>query len=175
MAQQFGGSILTISFICFLLFSCCSSTHIQNSDNNVYVSDLKIIHSGYVHGGIGLDKPYWMDKLVICGKYYNKGLVVHPEDGGKIAFVEFLLLKKGGRLMGLAGWAEEVGITYNGKMRFRFFVDGELIYGRELRGEDCQNLDLDLGFGSVLRIETDDGLDGYYSDQMAFGDLRIEY
>ncbi len=50
-----------------------------------------------------------------------------------------------------------------------------LLYERELKGEECIKLNLDLGFGRVLRIETDDGDDGYFSDQMAFGDLRIIY
>ena len=142
----------------------------------VYVSDLEIIHSGNIHGGIGIDKPYWTSELVICGKKYSKGLVMHPESGGIVACAEFLLPQKGGHLLGVAGYAEGGGrVTYHGKMRYRIFVDGELLYGNELTGKECRGIDLDLGTGRVLRIETDDGNDGNYSDHMAFGDLRIEY
>jgi hypothetical protein len=60
-------------------------------------------------------------------------------------------------------------------MRFRVLVDGELLCGNEINGTECQALDLDLRSGRVLRIETDDGGDGYTADHMAFGDLRIAY
>jgi uncharacterized protein YecT (DUF1311 family) len=142
----------------------------------VYVSNLEIIHSGNIHGGIGIDKPYWTNELVICGKRYSKGLIMHPESGGIVAYAEFLLPQKGGHIIGVAGYAEGEGsVTYNGKMRYRIFVDGELLYGNELIGKECRGIDLDLGTGRVLRIETDDGNDGNYSDQIAFGDLRIVY
>jgi len=147
----------------------------ENDSSKIYVSDLKIIYSGNIHGEIGIDRPYWMDELIICGKQYRKGIVIHPKDGGQIAFAEFRLPKKGGRLLGIAGWAEQTGEIYRGKMRFRIFVDGELMYGRELIGKECQRVDLDLGSGKVLRIEADDGSDGNYNDHMAFGDLRILY
>lgn len=175
MAQHFWHKLITIFIICFSLYSCYYQIQHQHSHKYVYVSDLKIIHSGDVNGGVGIDKPYWEDKLVICSINYQKGLVIHPKDGGKIAFAEFLLPRKGGRLLGLAGCAEETGGTYIHKMRFRIFVDGDFLYGRELYGDDCQKLDLDLGFGRVLRIETDDGHDGNYYDHMAFGDLKIKY
>jgi len=175
MAHHYLRSTIAISLICFPIFSCYYPIHTQRLLKNVYVSDLKIIHSADIHGGIGLDRPYWTDKLIIDGKEYRKGVVIHPEDGGIIAFVEFLLPKRGGRLVGVAGWAEQEGTVHSGKMRFRFFVDGKLLYGSELSGKESQDVDLDLGLGSVLRIETDDGNDRYYADHMAFGDLRIIY
>ena len=141
----------------------------------IYVSDLKIIRSGNVHGGMGIDRPYWRDDLVICGKKYRKGIVMHPENGGIIAYAEFLLPKKGGHLLGIAGWAEEEGAIHQGKMRYRIFIDGELLCGNELSGKESRKVDLDLGLGKVLRIETDDGLDGNEADHMAFGDLSIIY
>ena len=150
----------------------------NDSDYNpreIYVSDLKIIHSGNVHGGIGLDRPYWTNELVMWGKKYNKGVVITPENGGIIAFIEFRLPKNGGRLLGLAGWAEQVRAIHRGKMRFRLFGDGELLYGCELNGKECQAVDLDLGQCKVLRIESDDGGDGNEGDHMAFADLRIVY
>lgn len=146
-----------------------------HNPKEIYVSDLKIIHSANVHGGIGLDRPYWTDELAICGKKYRKGVVIHPEEGGIIAYVEFLLPKKGGHLLGTAGWAEEAGAIHQGKMRFRILADGKLLYGSELFGKECLGVDLDLGLCKVLRIETDDGLDGNNSDHMAFGDLRVIY
>jgi uncharacterized protein YecT (DUF1311 family) len=146
-----------------------------STSEEVYVSDLKIIHSGDVHGGIGIDRPYWGDELKICGITYKKGLIIHPEDGGIIAYAEFLLPKKGGRLLGVAGWAEQEGVVHSGKMRFRIFVDEELLYGNELKGKECQRVNLELGLGKILRIETDDGDDGYIADHMAFGDLQIVY
>ena len=175
MIQHFWRKIITICILCFALNSCYYLIQHQHFHKYVYVSDLKIVHSGDVYGGVGIDKPYWADDLVICGIKYKKGLVIHPKAGGKIAFTEFLLPGQGGRLSGLAGCAEETGGTYILKMNFRFFVDGEFLYGRELYGDDCQNLDLDLGKGRVLRIETDDGHDGNYFDHMAFGDLKIKY
>ncbi len=142
----------------------------------VYVSDLQIIRSSNIHGGIGLDKPYWTNELVICGKKYRKGVVIHPEKGGIVAYAEFLIPKKGGHLLGVAGYGEGGGYaTSHGKMRYRIFVDGELLYGNELTGKECRGFDLNLDSGKVLRIETDDGGDGNYSDHMAFGDLRIIY
>lgn len=141
----------------------------------IYVSDLEIIQFGNVHGEIGIDKPYWTDELAICGKKYKKGIVMHPEDGGIIAYAEFQLPQKGGRLLGVAGWAEEAGVIHRGKMRFRILVDGEPLYGGELNGNECRSLNLNLGSGKILRLETDDGLDGNESDHMAFGDLRIIY
>ena len=147
----------------------------RNDSLKVYVSDLTIIYSADLAGGVGIDRPYWTDELILCGKKYKKGIIMHPKNGGTIGFAEFRLPKKGGRLVGLAGWAEATGATSRGKMRFRIFVDGELLYGRELIGMECQRIDLDLGPAKVLRIETDDGGDGYYSDHMAFGDLRILY
>jgi photosystem II stability/assembly factor-like uncharacterized protein/uncharacterized protein YecT (DUF1311 family) len=141
----------------------------------VYVSDLRVIRSGDIQGGIGIDKPYWVNELVIGGRQYRKGVVMYPEDGGKIAYAEFLLPRKGGRLLGVAGWAEKRGAFHQGKMRFRILVDGELLYGRQLSGKESQNVDLDLGLGKILRIETDDGFDGNEADHMAFGDLRILY
>lgn len=173
MTQHFWRNIIIISIVCFPLSSCFYQIHDKHFHKYVYVSDLKIIHSGNVHGGVGIDKPYWTDKLVICGTNYKKGLVIHPENGGQIAFVEFLLPRKGGHLTGLAGCAEETGGTYKHKMRFRIFIDGELLYGREISGDEYEKLDLDLDHGRVLRIETDDGLDGNYFDHMAFGDLKI--
>ena len=175
MTQHFWRYIFAFCIICISLYSCYYPIQDKDFNKYVYVSDLKIIHSGDVNGGVGIDKPYWTDKLVICGINYKKGLVIHPKAGGKIAFVEFILPRKGGRLLGLAGCAEETGGEYNHKMRFRFFVDGDFLYGREISGEECQKLDLDLGQGTVLRIETDDGNDGYYFDHMAFGDLKIKY
>jgi len=145
------------------------------TNDEVYVSDIKIIQVGNVHAGIGIDRPYWGDELKICGKSYKKGLLIHPKDGGSIAFAQFLLPKTGGRLLGIAGWAEIAGALHRGKMRFRIFVDGELLYGNELSGKECQGLNVNLPSGSVLRIETDDGGDGYIADHMAFGDLRIVY
>ena len=171
MRLHFWFKIFVICFIGFSLYSCrCPS-----EQNFVYVSDLKIIHSGNVHKGVGIDKPYWTDKLIMCGVNYKKGLIIHPENGGRTAFVEFLLPEIGGRLSGIAGCAEETGNDHNRRMRFRIFIDGELICGQELKGNDCQNLNLDLGQGKVLRIESDDGNDGNYFDHMAFGDLQIIY
>ena len=146
------------------------------TEKTIYVSDLQIIRSGNINGGIGLDKPYWTSELVICGKKYRKGVVIHPKEGGIVAYAEFLLPKKGGRLLGVAGYSEGNGYTaYRGKMRYRIFIDGELLYGNELVGKECRGIDLNLGSGKVLRIETDDGGDGNYSDHMSFGDLRIIY
>ena len=155
-----------ISLFCFPIYSCISTR---------YISDLKIIHLGDIHGGIGIDKPYWTDQLIMCGIKYKKGVVIHPEDGGRIAFAEFILPRKGGRLVGTAGWAEQVDVVHNGKMRYRFIADGKLLYAGEIKGKDCEEVNLDLGNASVLRIETDDGDDRYWADHMAFGDLRIEY
>lgn len=140
----------------------------------IYVSDLKIMNSGNVNGGIGLDRPYWADQLIICGKKYMKGIILHPENGGVIAYAEFSLPKPGGRLVGVAGWAEERG-PHRGKMRYRILVDGKLLSGNELIGTEYRSLNLQLGQARVLRIETDDGLDGNDADHMAFGDLRIVY
>ena len=146
-----------------------------STGEEVYISDLEIIRSGDVHGGVGIDSPYWGGGLKICGITYKKGLLIHPEDGGIIAYAEFQLPKTGGRLLGVAGWAEQVRAVHQGKMRFRILVDGELLYGNELNGKECQGINLDLGSGKVLRIETDDGGDSYIADHMAFGDLRIIY
>lgn len=144
-----------------------------STDHEVYVSDMKVIYSSHVHAGVGIDKPYWGDDLRICGMLFVKGVLVHPEAGGAIAVAEFLLPEQGGHLLGTAGWADEAGAVYHGKMRYRFFVDGDLLYSGEIRGKTCQEIDLDLGSGKVLRIEADDGGDGNYSDHMAFGDLRV--
>ena len=142
----------------------------------VYVSDLELIHSGNINGGIGLDKPYWTDELVICGIKYEKGVVIHPQNDGTSAYAEFLIPEKGGHLLGVAGWAEGSSYAdYHGKMRYRIFVDGKLIYGNEFSGKECWGIDLDLGSGKILRLESDDGDDFNYNDHMAFGDLRIIY
>lgn len=143
--------------------------------HEAYVSDLKIIYSNHVHAGIGIDKPYWADELIICGTPFTKGLSIHPESGGIVGIAEFLLPEKGGQLLGIAGWADEIGVSYNGTMRFRFFVDGDLFYAGEIRGKSCEEVNLNLRSGKVLRIEVDDGGDGNFSDHMAFGDLRIVY
>lgn len=141
-----------------------------------YVSDLEIIRYDKIHYGIGLDKPYWSKDLIICGKKYNKGIVIHPEDYGKVAYVEFRIPKEGGQLLGVAGYCEGNGnAPYNRKMRFRIFVDNQVIYGNELIGKECRGINLSLGKGKILRIETDDGGDRNFSDHMAFGDLRIVY
>jgi uncharacterized protein YecT (DUF1311 family) len=146
------------------------------ASKKIYVSDLDIIRSGHIHGGLGVDEPYWDSELVICGRRYIKGIVMHPENNRMDAFAEFLIPKKGGRLLGIAGWAEGGGaVYYKGKMRFRIFVDDKLLYGNEINGKECRGVDLDLGAGTVLRIETDEGSDNNYNDHMAFGDLRIEY
>lgn len=146
------------------------------TSKRVYVSDLEIIRSGHIHGGLGIDEPYWDNELVICGRRYFKGIVMHPENSRLDAYAEFLIPNKGGRLLGIAGWAEGGGTGYyNGKIRYRIFVDDKLLYGNEIRGKECRGIDLNLNEGKVLRIETDDGSDNNYSDHMAFGDLRIEY
>jgi uncharacterized protein YecT (DUF1311 family) len=142
----------------------------------VYVSDLEVIRSKDIHGGLGIDKPYWTSEILICGKIYKKGIVVHPEAGGPVAYVEFQIPKEGGHLLGVVGWAGGTGsYKYRGRMRYRILIDGELIYGDELVGKECKGINLDLSTGKVLRIETDDGGDGNYSDHLAFGNLRIEY
>jgi uncharacterized protein YecT (DUF1311 family) len=142
----------------------------------VYVSDLELIRTENINGGIGLNKPYWADAIVICGKKYRKGVVIHPKDDGSTAYAEFLIPKEGGNLRGVAGWASEGAyVSYHGRMRYRIYVDNELLYGNELKGKECRGVDINLETGKVLRIETDDGGDGNYSDHMAFGDLRIEY
>ena len=143
--------------------------------NQIYISDLKIVHSDNIQEGINLDRPYWTNQLVICGKKYRKGIILNPKEGGVVGFAEFLLPRMGGHLLGIAGWAEESGATHQGKMRFRILADGKLLNGDEIVGTESKSLDLDLGQCKVLRIETDDGLDGNTSDHMAFGDLRIVY
>jgi hypothetical protein len=175
MPQHFLHYIIALSLICYPLYSCISQRKTHHLPKDIYVSDLKILRSGYVHGGIGKDRPYWTDKLIICGKEFTKGVVIHPEDDGIIAFVEYRLPKRRGWLSGVAGWAEEEGAVHSGKMSFRFFVGGKLLYGNELKGKECQKVNLDLGSGRILRIETDDGGDGNNADHMAFGDLRIRY
>ncbi len=105
MVLHFWRNIITVCIIYLFINSCCYTIPYQNLHKYVYVSDLKIINSGDINGGIGLDKPYWTDKLVICGKYYRKGLVVHPKDDGRIAFVEFLLPRNGGHLV----WFSRLG------------------------------------------------------------------
>ena len=166
MKRKYFVNIVIIFLVLFPLFSCVSTK---------YISDLNISHLGDIHGGIGLDKPYWSDQLILCGIQYKKGVVIHPEDGGIIAFAEFQIPKKNGHLMGMAGWAEQINVTHKGKMRFRFFADNVLLYEGEISGNNCQEINLDLGNASVLRIETDDGDDRYWADHMAFGDLRIVY
>jgi uncharacterized protein YecT (DUF1311 family) len=142
----------------------------------VYVSDLEILRSGNINGGLGLDKPYWTSQIIICAKTYKKGVVIHPEAGDQTAYAEFQIPRPGGRLLGVVGWAAGMpDVNYNGKMRYRILVDGNLIYGNEIVGKECRGIDLDLGAGKVLRIESDDGGDGNYSDHLAFGNLRIEY
>lgn len=142
----------------------------------IYVSDLQIICTEDINNGIGLDKPYWADEIVICGKRYRKGVVIHPKDGGRVAYAEFIIPKKGGKLIGVAGYGEGGSyVSTHGKMRFRIFVDDELIYGNELFGKECRGINLNLDDGKILRIETDDGGDRNYSDHMAFGDLKIVY
>jgi uncharacterized protein YecT (DUF1311 family) len=141
-----------------------------------YISDLQLVRSNNIYGGIGLDKPYWTSEIIICGKKYKKGVVIHPEDGGNVAYAEFLIPRTGGQLLGVAGYCEGNGSTKSSrKMRFRIFVDNELLYGNELIGKECLGVNLNLGKGKVLRIETDDGGDRNYFDHMAFGDLRIIY
>ena len=99
----------------------------------VYVSDLEVIYAGNIHGGLGIDKPYWTSELVICGKKYDKGIVVHPEAGGPVAYVEFQIPKAGGQLLGVVGWADGTGNnSYHGRMRYRIILDGRLVYGNEL-------------------------------------------
>ena len=143
--------------------------------NQIYISDLKIIHSDNIQDGINLDRPYWTNELIICGKKYRKGIILNPKEGGIVGSAEFLLPRMGGHLLGIAGWAEEIGATHQGKMRFRILADGKLLHEDEIVGTESKGLDLDLGQCKVLRIEIDDGLDGNTSDHMAFGDLRIVY
>jgi len=138
-----------------------------------FVSYMRVLRSGNIDGKIGIDKPTWSNELVICGMKYRKGIVVSPEDSGRIAYVEFALPTKGRRLLGTAGWAEEAGVSHLGAMRFRILVDGHLLFGKQLSGREMQELDMDLGPGRVLRIETDDGFDGNETDHMAFGNLRV--
>ncbi len=147
----------------------------SNGPREVYVSDMKIIASDHVHGGVGLDKPYWGGKLIIRQTTYDKGILIHPEEGGVAAFVEFLLPREGGRLEGVAGYCEETGTVYRGRMRFRILADGDLLLAEELRGPQSHVLNIPLGHARVLRIETDDGGDGNNADHMAFGDLKVVY
>jgi hypothetical protein len=175
MIQNIIRNLILISFFCFPLFSCFAPTRDRNSLESVYISDLKVVNSGDVHGGVGKDKPYWTDQLIICGIKYDKGIILHPENDGIIAFAEFPLQKKGGRLTGMAGWAEQEDAIYDGIMRFRFFADGKLLYSGEIKGKKCEEVNYYLGAAEILRIETDDGFDGNYADHMAFGDLRIVY
>ena len=147
----------------------------NSHQNQLYISDLKIVHSDNIQDGINFDKPYWTNELIICGKKYRKGIILNPKEGGIVGFVEFLLPRMGGHLLGIAGLAEETGVTHQGKMRFRILADGKLLHADEIVGTESKDLDLDLGQCKLLRIEIDDGLDGNTSDHMAFGDLRIIY
>ncbi len=146
------------------------------SGKMVYISDLQLMRTENIHGGIGIDKPYWTNEIVICGKKFRKGIVIHPKGGGKVAYAEFLIPNEGGRLLGTAGYCEGGGLaSSNRKMRYRIFVDNELLYGNELIGKECRGVNLNLGTGKILRIEADDGDDWNFSDHMAFGDFKIIY
>ncbi|MBF0609705.1 MAG: NPCBM/NEW2 domain-containing protein [Magnetococcales bacterium] len=37
-----------------------------------------------IHGNLGIDKPYWASSIVIAGKTYQKGLVMHPKEFTKV-------------------------------------------------------------------------------------------
>ena len=142
---------------------------------DVYISDMRIFRSANINGEVGINRPSWSDQLIIRGKKFNKGLVIQPMSSGTIAYVEYLLLKPGGHIHGVAGRAEGAGGGREGRMRFRFFVDNRLLYADEIGGGESKTVDMDLSHGRILRIETDDGFDGILNDYMAFGDLKIIY
>jgi uncharacterized protein YecT (DUF1311 family) len=141
----------------------------------VYVSDMTIIASDHVHDGIGLDKPYWGGKLVIRRTIYDKGVFIHPDEGGVVAYVEFLLPKEGGRLEGVAGYCEESGVFHRGMMKFRIIGDGQPLLAGAVGGPQSRMLRVNLGHTRVLRIEAEGGGVGDNADHIAFGDLKVVY
>jgi len=142
----------------------------------VYLSDMKEIRSGDVHGGLGKDRPYWQPDLIIGGRTFKKGLVTHPvAENGRRAFVEYELNGRYRFFMTTLGAAQDHGNYGRGTMSYYILADGrEVAGGRFPVPPDTRNLRISVSGVRILRLEVDNGGDGNNSDHAAWGDARVE-
>ena len=115
-----------------------------STTKTVYVSDLQLIRSDNIHVGIGLDQTLLDICLINCGNKIQKSVILHPEYNGRVSYAEFIIPKNRKSFKGIAssaGWDDRLYHSeYLGKMSYRIFVDGELVYKNELfRIIECQN------------------------------------
>jgi hypothetical protein len=141
----------------------------------VFLSDMKVLNSGNVHGGVGLDKPYWGGPLIIAGTTFQKGLVLHPPEGDAPAFVEYSIGRNFRRFRARIGWAQQANAQMVGSMNLTIYGDGELLGSYAFpKPSRLTDVDVDIQGVSVLRLEVDNGGDGNNSDHAALGNARIE-
>jgi len=141
----------------------------------VYLSDLNETRNGNLHGGLGKDRPYWQNDLIIAGKKYAKGLVTHPPaDNDKKTFVEYDMAGGYSRFLATLGSAEDHGNYGRGTMNYCVFVDGRMAEcGPFPVPPTTKEISINVGGAKLLRLEVDNGYDGNHSDHAAWGDARL--
>jgi tetratricopeptide (TPR) repeat protein len=137
----------------------------------VYLSDLPESASGNLHKGLGKDKPYWADHLVIAGQTFQKGLSTHPLDqNGLRGFVEYRLKGEFKKFYATLGFAEGTDAPPGcvGSMNYYVLIDGRQVQaGPFPKHPNTLNLEVDLQDAETFRLEVDNGGDGYWCDQAA--------
>jgi hypothetical protein len=130
-----------------------------------------------VFGDLALDRVFWQPKILIDGKYYEKGLGMHPPEDG-IAFVGYRVPKGYTRFLALAGLAWEDGNPYCktvGNARFRVFVNNELAFASGLVYFGLPvAIEIPVKEGDIIRLEVEKGENDYTCDHATWADARFE-
>jgi len=147
----------------------------QKQASSSFLSDQHELSAGNIHGGLGRDRPYWQNALIIDGVTYQKGLVTHASEIGA-AFVEYSLAGSHERFTAHIGLAEQNGAcSPTGSVRFAVMVDGQTRFTSPvIRCGNSQDISLSVADGHVLRLEADNANDGINSDHAAWGSARLE-
>lgn len=146
--------------------------------DGLFLSDMRPdINPENIHGGLALDRVFWQPQIWINGKYYEKGLGMHPPENG-IAFVGYRVPKGYAKFLALAGLAREDGNPYCntvGSARFRVFVNNDLAFASDIVhfGRPVA-IEIPVKEGDTLRLEVEKGGDDYTCDHATWAEARFE-
>lgn len=152
-------------------------TYTINPDG-LFLSDMRpSFEPENVLGGLALDRVFWQPEIWIDGKYYEKGLGMHPPEIG-IAFVVYRVPKGYAKFLALAGLAREDGApecNTRGDARFRVFVNNDLAFasGIVYFGRPVA-IEIPVKEADMLRLEVDQGGDDFYCDHATWAEARFE-
>lgn len=148
------------------------------SPDSLFLSDMPpYINPKYVYGGLAINKVFWQPEIWIDGKYYAKGLGMHPPSEG-IAFVGYRVPKgytTFASLVGLAWQDGNPGCETVGDARFRVYINNELEFDSGVvRFGPPLAISIAIEEDDVIRLEVNRGEDDYDCDHATWAEARFE-